>query len=138
MSKGQTGIVGQDALLAQAAGVGTPGNGTFSPAQELLATLLARKLQKQLAQEEEAEEITKKARESGARSMDEMRKREFDKQAACPHLKPNFQSALAGQRTHQHNYIFICQYCAREFSGDDLMKYPHLRIPLDRIGGPNF
>lgn len=142
MSKNQQ-VAQQDALIAAAAGVlpgigPVPTQGGLSPAQEMLATLLARKLQRQLAQEDEAEETNKKAREAGARTMQMKRDMEFGKQSACPHLKPNFQSALAGQRTHQHNYVFICQYCAKEFDGNDLMQTPHLRIPLDRIGGPNY
>jgi hypothetical protein len=133
----------QDALIAAAAGVlpgigAIPVGGTLSPSQELLAQLLARKLQRQLAQEDEAEDTNRKAREAGARTMQMKRDQETAKQNACPHLKPNFQSALAGQRTHQHNYVFICQYCACEFDGNDLMTRPHLRIPMDRIGGPNY
>lgn len=52
---------------------------------------------------------------------------------ACPHMKPNFQPAVGGQRDHKGNYHFVCQYCNKEFHNN--LPY-HLQISGERVGGP--
>lgn len=62
---------------------------------------------------------------------------DISKQENCPHMKPmNAGSAIAGQRDHQQVYHWICQYCAKEWTGAELP--PHLRIDLILVGGPNY
>jgi len=54
---------------------------------------------------------------------------------ACPHQKPNNRgSAIAGTRDHQGHYHFLCQYCQKEWTDNELPAV--LRIDGDFIGGP--
>ena len=74
------------------------------------------------------------ARKVIAKSMEAGRQQQLARQEQCPHKKPNGQPSIGGQRDHQHNYIFICAYCAKEFNQHTLP--PHLRVPNEYIGGP--
>lgn len=58
------------------------------------------------------------------------------KRASCPHTKPSGRSAIAGQKLHSHDYLWICQYCSKTWKNDQLPA--HLRIDSDRVGGPQF
>jgi hypothetical protein len=103
-------------------------------AQEQLAAALTRKILK----EEEAEEARvaqqKRLREQQLESIRAQMLQRDAMQAACPHMKPNFTSAIGGQRDHNNDYHWLCQYCAKEWLNDELPV--HLRIPQDRVGGP--
>lgn len=135
MSKQQTpSDSAADMLAAQAllGGAVQAGN----PIANQLFSLLARKYEKELAQEDEQAELKKKARLMGARSMDQKRQIELLKQKQCPHQKPNRVSALVGQRDHQRNYLFICQLCSAEWKNGAVPT--HLQISANDVGGPNF
>ena len=115
------------------AALGHSAGGGGSVAEELQKILL-KKYQKEIALEEEREAQQLAARKQNAMAMESRRQQEFATQSQCPHMKPNFQSAVGGQRDHQGNHLFICAYCAKEWRNNELPA--HLRIPADRVGGP--
>lgn len=92
-------------------------------------------LKERRAQVKEDRRIALAAREQNAKQLERARQQQEAIQGLCPHQKPNGQPAIAGQRDHQHHYIFICAYCAKTFNENTLP--PHLRIPSERVGGPN-
>ena len=102
--------------------------------QKGLMALQLRKLSKEIREQEEAEESIKEWRRQNALSADEARQKQVAMQALCPHLKPNGQPAIGGQRDHSHNYIFVCAYCTKQFDQHTLPS--HLRIPAEWVGGP--
>lgn len=113
---------------------------TSSPAssgitQELQKALLY-ELNQNRARQEEKERIQQAARDNNIQ--DVKHKMENDRliQEGCQHIKPapSRDSAVAGQRDHRGEAHFICQYCAKEWTGTTLP--PHLRIPAERVGGP--
>lgn len=92
-------------------------------------------LKERRAEIKEQRRIAIAARKQNAEQLEHARKQQEATQSLCPHLKPNGQPAIAGQRDHQHHYIFICAYCSKTFNEYTLP--PHLRIPSERVGGPN-
>lgn len=108
-----------------------------SSAQLQLEELQAKKLKKEMDQQEENEENRRKAHAEGARSMEQRRLNELAKQAACNHmLELQGGPAIVCQRNHNRDYMFMCQLCQKEWLNGEVP--PHLRIPMDRIGGPLF
>lgn len=106
--------------------------------QTALAALQLRKLQKEVLQQEEAEQTQKNAR---AQSVENARKSDAKKaadQELCTHVKPNGRSALAGQKTHSqergYHYTFICQYCQKDFNETNIP--PNLKLSAEQVGGP--
>jgi hypothetical protein len=97
--------------------------------------LQRRRLEKQDAEEQEQEAMKLRARLEAARNLEKARKDQEAIQSVCPHLKPNGQPSIAGQRDHQRNHIFICAYCQKLFDQHTLP--PHLRIDSQRVGGPD-
>jgi hypothetical protein len=112
----------------------TPGQ-AMDPNLSQLLGVLARKMLREEAQLEQVESERKAQQEQGAKAMEQRRKAQKNAQEQCSHLKPWGGSALAGQRTHQHNTLMICQFCGKLFDGIEVP--PHLRIPAERIGGPD-
>lgn len=107
-----------------------------SEVQQQLAALLLKRLAKKDAEEEEVERLKRAARKAGMDAMVKGREMELAKQSQCAHLKPYGEPATAGQRLHSNVYLYICQYCAKEWRGNDLPL--HLRVNSDIVGGPNF
>lgn len=102
---------------------------------QLLAKTLAGKIQRDEVEEEERREMALKVRKHGAQQMQILRDRELNTQKNCPHMKPgNAGSAIGGQRDHQGNYLWICQFCSKQWKNDELPI--GLRIPMERVGGP--
>jgi hypothetical protein len=126
-------IAGTAALVSTLSQQG--GGGAMDPNLSALVGVLARKLQR------EEDELTQRANEQkaqqkqGAMAMDMRRKQQEAAQANCSHMKPWGGPALAGQRNHQHQVMLICQFCGKLFNGLDIPA--HLRIPAERIGGPD-
>jgi hypothetical protein len=119
----------KDNTLEELANLSTGGS-----VQEQMAAMQLEEMQ-----ERRAEKQAKKAVENAARlaTLRDIQVQEANKaaaQAGCPHMKPNFQPALGGQKDHKGNYHLLCQYCQKEFSGETLP--PHLRLPAEMIGGP--
>lgn len=117
--------VDQAALLASMGGGGN--------AQDRLAALLERKLSNEYDEEQKKKNLEEAARLANLENIKRSREAEMSKQDACPHMKPNFQPALGGQKDHSGNYHFICQYCNKEFGNNVPF---HLRISADKVGGP--
>ena len=92
-------------------------------------------LKERRAEIKEQRRIQLAARKQNAEQLELSRKQQEAIQSLCPHLKPNGTTAIAGQRDHQHHYIFICAYCSKTFNEHTLP--PHLRVPAERVGGPN-
>lgn len=103
--------------------------------QEQLLRLQLIKLQREEKERAEAEELARNARMIGMSALIQERENELQHQQACPHLKPNGQSAIAGQRDHRNHYHWICQYCAKEWYDQEVPL--HLRVDLARVGGPD-
>jgi hypothetical protein len=103
--------------------------------QKGLLALQYKKLAKDMAEQDETDRVAKQAQLNGALEMQKGRDRQEALQSACPHMKPNMQPAIAGQRDHQHQYHFICAFCAKEYTQQTLP--PWLRIPIEWIGGPD-
>lgn len=91
-------------------------------------------LKERRAEVKEQRRIALEARKQNAFQLEKARENQENIQRLCPHQKPNGQPAIAGQRDHQHHYIFICAYCSKTFNEHTLP--PHLRIPAERVGGP--
>ena len=102
--------------------------------QKGLLALQLKKLTEEMGEQDENKRIQLEARKQNAFQLEEARKKTEFIQSLCPHQKPNGQPAIAGPRDHQHNYIFICAYCSKTFNQHTLP--PHLRIPSERVGGP--
>lgn len=104
-----------------------------SAVQDALARLQLNKLAREAAEEQRAEDQLLAFRDATLASVQaqmDAKKRDQDR---CGHMKPNFKSALGGQKDGKGNYCLICQYCFKEFTGDIPFQ---LRIPADMIGGP--
>lgn len=111
---------------------------TTNKAEELAALKLEleiAKLQREELGRLEQEEMARKGREIGSQALLKQWEQEKLVRSQCPHLKQNGQSALAGQRDHHNHYHFICAFCAEEWTDNEVPL--HLRIPLERIGGPD-
>jgi hypothetical protein len=102
--------------------------------QKGLLALQFQELTEQREEKQGAKDARNNARIIIAKSQEAARKRQEQIQDVCPHKKPNGQPSIAGQRDHQHNYIFICAYCAKVFNQHTLPA--HLRIPNEYVGGP--
>ncbi len=113
----------------------TQSGGGGSDAVTKMANLLAEKLEKDKANELEQRDIALAARKAGAEAMAQKREREVAFQSNCPHMKPWGGPSIGGQRDHQGNYRFICLFCSKMWINDELPA--HLKIALDRVGGPD-
>jgi hypothetical protein len=103
-------------------------------AQDQLAAVLTRKFLQQEAEEAAREEQQKRLREQQLESVRRQMAERAMNQSMCPHMKPNFTPAIGGQRDHNNDYHWLCQYCGKEWTNGELPV--HLRIPADRVGGP--
>lgn len=108
--------------------------GKTNPVLERMANLLADSLEADKAKKDEETRIALEARKAGALAMQNRRDSELAFQQNCPHMKPWGGPSIGGQRDHQGNYRFICLFCSKMWVNDELP--PHLKISLDRIGGP--
>lgn len=102
--------------------------------QKALLSLQLQQLTEEVGEKTATKEARNQARKVIAKSMETARQQQEMRQESCPHKKPNGSPSIAGQRDHQHNYIFICAYCAKTYDQHTLP--PHLRIPNEWIGGP--
>lgn len=109
--------------------------GESGSANEAVLALIARKLQKEMNEEEETERIRLEARKRNAMEAQRTREQLLAAQTYCPHTKPNGHSNLAGQRGHNGTAILICQACLKTWEGPTVPA--HLRIPAENIGGPH-
>lgn len=75
-------------------------------------------------------------REAGMKSVREGMEKKKQEQEQCPHRKPYGESAIAGQRMHSHKYKYICQYCQKEWTDNELPA--PLRINAELVGGPSY
>jgi rubrerythrin len=118
------------------------GGGNQSPEMQELARLLAKRLRKEIATEEEAEATHEAARKANAEHMVRVHEEEKRKQDGCPHIKPRGQgTALAGQKTHRGWITYVCQYCGKQFSDPPQREGekvpPHLYPDGNMVGGPH-
>jgi uncharacterized protein (DUF736 family) len=110
--------------------------------KELIKTLtLQAKLQLLRSTREEDKEtaeaeIRMKSRKEGAMAMERGRQEEINRQLQCHHKKPNGESAVAGQRLHSHHIQYLCQTCSKEWRDGAIPL--ELRVPNERVGGPEF
>lgn len=116
-----------------------PSNGVGDEsATDAVARILRRRLEKEDQEEEqrarEQAEYRKQQLDSIERAMRERRLG----QEGCVHMKPNFTTALNGQRDHQGELHGVCSYCAKEFTEEELRQpqFRHLAMAGDRVGGP--
>lgn len=117
-------------------------NGSNDPVQKELMQLLAKKLKKELEAEETDDAQKAAARKANADNMVLVHEQERLRQNACGHTKPrNMGSALAGQRTHKGYYVYVCQYCGKNFSNPP--QRPEEAVPPELfpdgalVGGPH-
>jgi hypothetical protein len=99
-----------------------------------LEYLQLQRMEEEEAAKEEQRQMQIRAREQGARTMARQREAELAKQASCNHTKPNGRPAIGGQRDHQGDYRFICLFCSKEWTNNELPQ--NLIIDRDMIGGP--
>lgn len=109
-------------------------SGGANEEQNMLATLLRRKLEKEEREEEAAEAQKQSYRKASAEAALQNQREKLNGQERCPHMKQNFQSALAGQRDHKQTLHLFCQTCQKEFIGNDIPY--HLQPVMERVGGP--
>lgn len=105
-----------------------------SEAMEAFLEKQNRILDKQIAEQEEKERVEKEQRKQGALAQQRKRDEDIAKQNACPHIKPNRATAVAGQRDHSGNTHYICQLCSKPFTGNELPNW--LTPDPVFIGGP--
>lgn len=110
------------------------GNFQRNTGMDNITRLLEEELTQRAATKTEEERILREAQLGGARAQALKRKQVEEFQNGCPHIKPNRQSAVAGQRDHSGNSHFICQYCAKEYTNGELPAY--LAVDPNFIGGP--
>lgn len=107
--------------------------------EELERILLQLQVERMLREEEAKLENARRMAEIRRMSLNQLREAEQQRlqfQANCHHLKQNGESALAGQRVHTGNTVLTCQICGKIFRDNEVP--PHLRVPADAIGGPEY
>jgi hypothetical protein len=114
-------------MATQAAQSGAPG---FPPE---LAMLLTRRLAKEMAAQEREEEEMRRLLEARSIAFKEEIAGRQRAQEYCPHRKEDGRSRIGGQRLSNGVVLFLCQYCGKEWRGQELP--PGLQISLDFIGG---
>lgn len=104
--------------------------------QSALYELQAEELIRQKEKRLEEQRVQGAARAQNVTDIAKRLKEDQDRQANCSHRKPapSHESAIAGQRDHSGVAHFICQYCQKQWLGSELP--PQLRVPADRVGGP--
>jgi len=122
-----------DSGLATTFAAGNQGT-TQNAVLDQLQAILLKKLAKEQEQEEAEEEIKRKAREQGARALQQRRDDELLKQSSCTHMKPWGGPSIGGQRDHANHYHWLCLFCSKEWTDGELPG--HLRISSDKVGGP--
>jgi len=113
----------------------------YVPDPELLA-LQKRQLSLDLEQRERAEaefqeqeRMKREARKQGALSMQRRHEIELSRQANCAHQHPlGGGTGVRGQRDHHRVVMWVCQYCGKDWRGNDLPI--HLRPDMSIVGGP--
>lgn len=104
-------------------------------AQLRSANLINAREEREEGKRSESERVAKAARDNNIAEIRKQIARKTAERDGCPHQKPNNRgSAIAGTRDHQGHYHFLCQYCQKEWTDNELP--PHLRIDSDFIGGP--
>jgi len=107
-----------------------------------LLELQKRQIALQVKQAERAEQeyetqerMKNEARRQGAESLQKERQMKLAHQANCAHQHPvGGGTGVRGQRNHQRVVMWVCQYCHKEWSGNDLPL--HLRPDMSVVGGP--
>ena len=99
-----------------------------------LKILQLKELQEKRDKEAEEKDIRRKAQLANIQSVKDAMRQTTANQDSCAHKKPSGASAIAGQRMHSHKYLWLCQYCGKQWTGNDLPT--HLRIDSELVGGP--
>ncbi len=104
--------------------------------------LETRKMERENSERDAIESQIAAARKANADNMVAVHAQELANQAACTHIKPRGQgTALAGQKTHKGFYVYVCQYCSKNFSDPPLKageQVPgHLHPDMSMVGGPH-
>lgn len=102
--------------------------------QEQILRLQLAKLQREEDVRHQEEQIAVSARRIGAEALQHQREEELIRQTACKHFKPNSTPAIGGQWDHRGHVHWICAYCAKEWTDNELPL--ELRIDMSRVGGP--
>lgn len=84
--------------------------------------------------EKDALELILRQREIGLKAMLQEDEQKKLNQAQCSHKKPNGLPNIGGQRDHRQHYHWICSYCSKEWTDNELPL--DLRISQDLVGGP--
>lgn len=110
----------------------------------LVASLLAKKLAKEIQAEEDKERQEQDARAANVAFLKVAEAQKLHNQRNCPHMKPrNLGTALVGQRTGKGYATFVCQYCQKTFSDpaqrpEEQINNPFLYPESDKVGGPHY
>lgn len=107
--------------------------------EDLEKAILSLQLERMLEEEAKRQENIRRQMEIRRMSLEALRQAEAQRlafQEACEHLKQNGESALAGQRDGMGRVILLCQICGKIM--DNPTVPPHLRIPAEAIGGPDY
>src|SRR5262249_42866053 len=107
-----------------------------SPVQDQLSALLLEKMRREEGERLSAEQQAEAYRQANLAQIRQAMEQKEREQTFCNHMKPNFRSALAGQKDHSGKFHLLCQFCQKEFTDADFLRFPHLKIPGDMIGGP--
>ncbi len=102
-------------------------------AQERVALLQEREYEEKRQEKETAEASKATYRRATAEAALATHREREAAQNRCPHMKPNFRPATAGQKDHSGVYHIFCQYCQKEFIGNQL---PFHLQPTTEVGGP--
>lgn len=124
-----------ETLSATLSATATPPNVELDPIQRQLQMLLLKRLQKEDEEEEAKKESARRLQLEGAKAMVNRAKADEDAQKYCSHRKENGQSAIVGQRDHQHHTHYLCLHCNKHWLDREL---PDDLMPKgEHIGGPN-
>lgn len=105
------------------------------PIQQQLQRLLLKRLQQEDEEDTAKRESARRLQLEGAKAMVARAKAEEEAQNYCSHRKENGQSAVVGQRDHQHHTHYLCLHCNKHWIDREL---PDDLMPKgEHIGGPN-
>ena len=107
--------------------------------EDLEKAILVIQLEDLLTKKQAAEEAVRRQNEIRRMSLEALKQAEAQRvafQESCHHVKQNGESALAGQRDGLGRTILVCQICGKLM--DTSVVPPHLRIPAEAIGGPDY
>lgn len=108
--------------------------GSGGPLQEQFLSLMVEDLMEQKATRDQEKANKEAFRKSRRDALLKEHAQQEALRSQCPHLKPNYQPNIGGQRDHSGHYHWICSYCMREWTDTELPV--HLRVSMERVGGP--